>query len=77
MPGDILVIDPEKAFTNTKGGIGVVKYGEGFQIRKVYLSGDYYLLEPANRSYESELIPVTGTIIFKVVDFRPKREEIF
>jgi|GEM_PF-6657595 len=76
-PGDILILDPEKAFTNVKGGIGIVKCNEGFQIRHVYLRGDNYLLEPSNKAYEPEIVPVTGATIFKVVEWRPKREGKF
>ena len=67
MEGDILMLDPEKAFTDMKGGIGVVRFEESFKIRKVYLRGDNYLLEPSNKAYEAEIIPVTGTTIFRIV----------
>jgi phage repressor protein C with HTH and peptisase S24 domain len=30
-PGDVLVINPERAFTNFKGGIGVMKYDESLK----------------------------------------------
>ncbi len=75
--GDVLIIDPEKAFTNVKGGIGVVKYDDSYKIRHVWLRGDNYLLEPSNKAYEPEFVPVTGTVIFRVVDVRPKLDERF
>ncbi|MHB9028263.1 MAG: S24 family peptidase [Candidatus Latescibacterota bacterium] len=75
--GDVLVIDPERAFTNTKGGIGVVKFDDSYKIRRVWLRGDNYLLEPSNKAYEPEFIPVTGTTIFKIVEVRPRLDERF
>ncbi|MFC1485660.1 XRE family transcriptional regulator [Candidatus Latescibacterota bacterium] len=78
--GDILVVDPEKAFQPRKGGrIGVVKCDDGYQIRRVHIinSGNSYLLEPMNKAYEPEVVPVTGTTIFKIMEWRPRREEMF
>jgi len=76
-PGDVLVIDPERAFTNTKGGIGVVKYDDSYKIRRIWLRGDNYLLEPSNKAYEPEFIPVAETTIFKIVEVRPRLDERF
>lgn len=78
--GDILVLDPEKAFSPRRGGrIGVVKFDGSYKIRRVHLTPDSnnYLLEPANRTHDSEIIPVTGTVIFKIVDVRTKLDERF
>ena len=33
----------------------------------VYLRGDNYLLEPANKAYELEIVPVTETTIFRIM----------
>ena len=57
--GDILLIAPEKAFTDTNGGPGVVKYNSEFKTRYVYMRADNYLLEPANKAFETEIVPVT------------------
>jgi len=61
------------------GRIGVVKFDDGYKIRRVYLTPDNnsYLLEPANKAYEKEIVPVTRTTIYKVIDWRPKREGMF
>ncbi len=79
--GDVLVLNPEIAFyaPQKKGRIGVVKYNDDFKIRRVHITpdGNSYLLEPANRAYECEMIPVTGTVIFKIVDIRLKLDERF
>lgn len=78
--GDILIIDPERAFQPAHSGrIGVVKFDGAYKIRKVFLteSGDNYQLVPLNQNYAPEVIPVTGTTIFKIVELRPKREELF
>jgi len=64
---DILIIDGDKAFINYKGGIGVIKRDEKILIRKVYKRGDMLLLEPSNKVYEADMMPYTGTIIFKPV----------
>ena len=76
-PGDVLGINPERVFTNFKSGIGVVKHDESFKIRRVWHRGDNYLLEASNKAYEPEIVPVTGTTIYKIVEWRPKREEMF
>lgn len=72
--GDLLIIDPEQAFKATRHGrIGVVKFNGVYKIRLVHLTPDEnnYLLEPLNRSYETEVIPITGTTIYKIIDKRP------
>jgi hypothetical protein len=33
-------------------------------------------LETSNKAYEPEIVPVTGTTIYKIVEWRPKREDI-
>jgi SOS-response transcriptional repressor LexA len=66
LPGDVLLINPERAFSNFHGGIGIVKIDGDYKIRNVWKRGDNYLLEPSNKAYESEVIPVTGTIIYKI-----------
>ena len=73
----MLVINPERAFKNFKGGIGVVKHDESFKIRRVWHREDNYLLEASNKVYEPEIVPVTGTSIYKIVEWRPKREKMF
>jgi len=52
------------------GRIGVVKFNGGYQIRSVFLTPDnnIYLLEPANKAYEKEIMPVTGMTFYKVID---------
>lgn len=78
--GDVLVLDPEKAFSASRSGrIGVVKFNGDYKIRLVHLTPDSnnYLLEPMNKAYETELIPVTGTTIYKIVDVRHDMEEEF
>ena len=47
-PGDVLVINPEQAFTNFKGVIGMVKHDESFKIRRVWHRKDNYPLETSN-----------------------------
>ena len=37
--GDVLIVDPDKAFTETKGGVGVVRRDDTCLIRKVIPSG--------------------------------------
>jgi len=72
--GDVLVIDPEIAFhANRQGKIGVVKHDESYKIRLVHLSPDNnnFILEPMNRAYSTEVIPVTGTTVYKIIDRRP------
>ncbi len=76
-PGDVLYIDPERAFTNFKGGIGVVKFDESFKIRQIWHRGDNYLLEAANKAFDAELVPVTGTIIYKIVKRVTENEGMF
>ena len=50
-----------------KGGIGVVRRDDTCLIRKVYHRGDNLLLEPSNKAYEADIMPFTGTTIFKIV----------
>ena len=75
--GDLLVVDPEIPFTNVRGGIGIVKFDGAFQIRRVYQTGEHYRLEPANRAYEPEIVPIKGTTIFKIVLWIPSAEGKF
>ena len=76
--GDILVIDPEAPFEPKRGGrIAVVKFNGGYKIRTVHLNPDRatYLLEPLKKEfYETEIIPITSASIYKIVDFRPRRD---
>ncbi len=68
--GDLLIIDPEQAFHGTlHDRIGVVKYTGTYKIRQIHLTpdGTRYLPEPLNKSYEIEVVPVTGTTIYKIV----------
>jgi len=65
--GDILILNPDKAFNDVKGGIGVILRGESYLIRKVFLRGDNYILEPSNKAYDADIVPYTGTTIFKIV----------
>lgn len=76
-PRDVLIVDPERAFTNFKGGIGIVKYDDAYKIRHVWLRGDNYLLEPSNKAYDPEFVPVTGTVVFKIVEVRPRLDDRF
>ncbi len=55
---DLLIVNPEKAFTNVNGGIVVIKHSGVFNIRHIFLLGDNHLLEPANKSYAPEIVPV-------------------
>lgn len=75
-PGDLLIINPDVPFTRLRGGIGVVRLGDGYKIRKVYqMDGDTYRLEPSNRAHGSEIIPVADTTIFKVALWIPAQHE--
>lgn len=72
--GDVLVIDPEQAFqASRQGRIGIVKHDESYKIRLVHLAPDNnnFILEPMNRVYTTEVIPVTGTTVYKIIDRRP------
>ena len=73
-PRDILIINPEKTFTNYRGGIGVVKYRGSYKIRKVFRSAGNYHLVPANPAYDPELVPVERTVIFKIVKRIPEED---
>ena len=78
--GDILIIDPERSFGVRSGGrTGVIKYDEEYCIRKIHINkdGEHYLLEPLNKAYDSEVIPVEGTEIFKIVEVRSRGEGEF
>jgi len=66
--GDILIIDSDKIFTDVKGGIAVIRHGDDrILIRKVFIRGDYYLLEPSNKEYEPDLIPCKEVQLYKIV----------
>jgi SOS-response transcriptional repressor LexA len=78
--GDLLIIDPRLAFhVDRRGKIGIVKYDDSYKIRRIHLTpdGNNYFLEPANKAYEGEVIPVTGTTIYKIIQVRPKIDERF
>lgn len=72
--GTILIINPDKAFTNFKGGVGVIKFYGNNKIRKVYRAGDNYQLVPSNPLYKQEVVSVTGTTIFKIMKRIPNED---
>lgn len=73
----MLIINPERAFLNFHGGIGVVKHDNLYKIRRIWHRGDNCLLEAANKAFEPEIAPLTGTTIYKIVYYRPKIDERF
>lgn len=51
-----------------KGGIGVVRKDDTCLRREIlYHRGDNLLLEPSNKAYEADIMPYTGTTIFRIV----------
>lgn len=77
---DLLIMNPELAFyANHKDKIGVIKYNSSYKIRKIHLmpDGNNYFLEPLNKLYDSEILPVTGTTIFKIIEIRKHLGDLF
>lgn len=75
--GDILIIDPDMPFENTKGGIGVVRHQGSFKIRKIFVKGKNYRLVPSNSLFEPEIIPKKNTTILKVARWIQQTEDKF
>ena len=75
--GDMLYIDLDRQFTNTGGGIGVVRVGNEFKVRRVFEQGGAFQLVPVNPRYSPDVAPVENTVILKIVLWLPRSEGKF
>jgi len=75
--GDILYIDLDRKFTNTDGGIGIVRIGGKFKARRIFERGDTFQLVPVNPRYSPDAAPVENTTVLKIVLWLPQSEDKF